>query len=525
MHLHLRRPSIAVLVLGALTSCGGGKQASQSVRAPELDLTGESRCSVERSQSKPLIVEWPSADRLELESNVGQGLVVVRYVGCEMSLLSRCSVSAGYVYHGATRDHDRVEMKDEDDLYANLPVYAAKFEGKLRRSGRLTVDMNLVGRFEAERANVTTADLRGDCSGATHFVYGVTVGAFDFYAGGKAEIGGQVGIGGIGAGAQSQAERETLTTAGDEGACSRATTADRAPPEGCGALIRIEVVPIRASTSPGEQASSPEPRATAPRVAPSPPKLPPPPPQLPPAPIVLTPPKACPAGMVALPGGTFTMGMRGDTVTVSGLCVDVTEVTTDAYAECVRAGTCSEPNAYMPDDGHKNNRACNWKRPGAGRHPINCVDWAQATSYCGWIGRRLPTEEEWEWAARGASAARTFPWGSEPPTPHRVNACGKECAAWERNNLGRDLVPLYAEDDGWPTTAPVGSFPHGATPQGLQDMAGNVWEWTSSSFDASARIHRGGGWTADDAAGLRVANRNWSASTLHSRIVGFRCVR
>jgi hypothetical protein len=136
---------------------------------------------------------------MELENKVRQGVVVVRYVGCEMSVLDRCSVPAKYAYQGATRNQDRVEMKDEDALYAHLPVGAAGLEARLLRTGRLTVDMNLVGRFEAEKASVRVDELQGDCTGATHFVYGVTVGAFDFYAGGQASVGASAGIGSVGA--------------------------------------------------------------------------------------------------------------------------------------------------------------------------------------------------------------------------------------------------------------------------------------------------------------------------------------
>jgi hypothetical protein len=110
---------------------------------------------------------------------------------------------------------------------------------------------------------VTASDLQGDCSGATHFVYGVTVGAFDFYAGGKADVSGSAGIGNIGAKGASQSEREDLNKDGEVSACSKATTGDKAPPEGCGALIRIEVVPIQgAAGAPAQNASNGRPQAS-----------------------------------------------------------------------------------------------------------------------------------------------------------------------------------------------------------------------------------------------------------------------
>jgi TolA-binding protein len=240
----LRALAVPFVTSVFLAACGGGDAASKLANAPEYDPKDQTKCGVAKSHAKPLIVEWPSPERLELENKVRQGLVVVHYVGCEMSVLDRCSVHAKYAYQGATRNQDRLEMKDEDALYAHLPVGAAGLEATLQRTGRLTVDMNLVGRFEAEQSTVRADELQGDCAGATHFVYGVTVGAFDFYAGGQANVAASASIGNVGARGHSQAERETLTKAGDEAACEKATTGDKSPPEGCGALIRIEVVPL-----------------------------------------------------------------------------------------------------------------------------------------------------------------------------------------------------------------------------------------------------------------------------------------
>ncbi len=110
-------------------------------------------------------------------------------------------------------------------------------------------------------------------------------------------------------------------------------------------------------------------------------------------------------------------------------------------------------------------------------HPINCVDWEQARAYCVTESGRLPTEEEWEYAARGGSEQRVSPWGSDAPKLGLLNACGGEC---ERAlaPLGVRLRPIYPEDDGYPMTAPVGSFPKGAGKWGHTDLAGNVWQST-----------------------------------------------
>ncbi len=201
--------------------------------------------------------------------------------------------------------------------------------------------------------------------------------------------------------------------------------------------------------------------------------------------------------MVGLAGGSFTMGDRHDTVTVQPFCMDVTEVTADAYGACVRAGGCSA-------DGLACGPAATYGVSGKGNHPINCVDWGQSATYCHAQGKRLPTEEEWEWAARGGSEGRTYPWGNGAPD---FQLC------WSG----------IQKKDG---TCPVGSFPEGDAPGGIHDLAGNVWEWTSN-YDASgpARVLRGGGWDIDVASNMRAADRDRCSPSYRGSNVGFRCAR
>ena len=247
---------------------------------------------------------------------------------------------------------------------------------------------------------------------------------------------------------------------------------------------------------------------------------------------------ACPAGMLRVPGGAFAMGSPdgvGDddehprhAVTVSAFCLDRTEVTVAAYEACVAAGRCTAPH-------RERSPYCN--HPDRGDHPVNCVDWGQAVAYCRWLGRRLPSEAEWEYAARG-SDGRLYPWGNEPPSASRLNACGRECVAWGKRVLGRDWPAMYDADDGWATTAPVGSFPAGASPFGALDMAGNVWEWTADwhgSYPDSpvtdprgpatgtGRIDRGNGWHAHLPADVRAAARSSDDPAVPTNSTGLRC--
>jgi formylglycine-generating enzyme required for sulfatase activity len=158
---------------------------------------------------------------------------------------------------------------------------------------------------------------------------------------------------------------------------------------------------------------------------------------------------------IYVPGEEFVMGSTTadaaspreepeHTVTVAEFWVQQTETTNGQYARCVAAGVCSEP---------KNER---WHDPAYIAHPVTDIDWQQANSYAAWVGGRLPTEAEWEKACRSTDA-RPFPWGNEPPTATRSNY----------NNAVGD-------------TMPVGSYPEGASPLGIVDLSGNVWEWINS---------------------------------------------
>jgi formylglycine-generating enzyme required for sulfatase activity len=215
-------------------------------------------------------------------------------------------------------------------------------------------------------------------------------------------------------------------------------------------------------------------------------------------------------GMVRLPAGRFVMGSStGDSeerpphdVSVASFWMDSTEVTVASYAECVRAKVCAlpateeEPQLCNPDD-----RA-------HARHPVTCVDWGNAEAYCRWRGKRLPTEEEWEYAARG-TAQRLYPWGDAAPA-------GRLC--WRRG------VTLAG-------TCDAGTHPTGQTPEGLQDMAGNVSEWTSSAYSedyskpraGDSRMVRGGSWNDGDPAGMRGAERFSMHRLVSSPDLGFRC--
>ena len=273
----------------------------------------------------------------------------------------------------------------------------------------------------------------------------------------------------------------------------------------------------------------------------------------------------CPPGAVFIPGGPFYAGTNdpprdkkylenekpAHPVDLSPYCIDRFEVTVDRYVACSDVGKClraSTTNQVTPPLTDVQRKAydplCNLNQVRAkGTHPINCIDWDQAQTYCKEQGGRLPSESEWEFAARGPDG-RVYPWGDQAPGRGFANACGSECVAWARTNGVEADFPgtMYDADDGYPTTAPVGSFPSGKSRYEVEDVVGNVAEWTADYYapyptdvatrlrdpkgptSGTARVVRGGAWNAAFPEWARPTFRFQAAPTQRSHGIGFRCV-
>ena len=231
--------------------------------------------------------------------------------------------------------------------------------------------------------------------------------------------------------------------------------------------------------------------------------------------------------MVRIPGGPFIGGSDDgyknenpkERLDIVEYWIDTNEVSVNDYMMCVGARACSAPSMSDSD--------CNWGHSERGNHPLNCVSWEQATAYCKWMGKRLPTQTQWEKAARGVRG-RVYPWGNT-----RANC---DLAVMDGGKTDDGPMSGCGKRSTWPT----GSRPDGASPYGVQDMGGNVSEWTQDYYTVDqggeqrrnprgclgkgARVVRGGSWTGDD-LDLRSARRGQGIADKGYVSIGFRCAR
>lgn len=230
-----------------------------------------------------------------------------------------------------------------------------------------------------------------------------------------------------------------------------------------------------------------------------------------------------PAPMVEIPAGSFIRGSshntgRADemprrTIYLRAFMIDKYEVTNAQYLDFIAATGHKEPlNVY--GDGSL------FEVKGIARLPVVQVTWHDAADYCQWVGKRLPSEAEWEKAARGTDG-RIYPWGDETPSS-------------ESANFNRDWVALH-------TLVPVGALPDGASPYGVHEMAGNVREWVQDWYDKDyyhvspnrnptgpetglLKVIRGGSWHSLE-SDIRTAARGKGGFALKTHGIGFRCAR
>ncbi len=417
-------------------------------------------CKYVSSQSKPYVVGWDEIKLNDLQRAIDRGVpLAVRYEGCSLEVLLGCTVGRGsYRFSRATMTMPQVvELRDAGEAVAEFQLGGIGLEAYFDRYARLEVTRALGGTWElVEDMDFFDDDLSGSrCEGATHVVGAVDVGAYRVQ-GNQGTAGGAKASGGVsgaraGVGGSGSSSRSELSQKGQPDQCRATAWGQSMPPPECNTPLRLTLEPIR----PAAERES-----------------------------------LCPYGMQHVAGG------RLGELPLLEYCLDTTEVTVARYRECVEAGHCDAP---------PRSRFGTWRDPDRVEHPVTDVSWYDAVAYCEFASKRLPTADEWEWAARGRDEERPHPWGTLPPT--------SDLACWSRA-------------DGKLGTCAAGERALGASRDGVLDLAGNVWEWTATPFEGNERrrVLMGGSWRDEDATRLRVEKRRGErARSEGDGDVGIRC--
>ncbi|HYQ42505.1 MAG TPA: hypothetical protein VER11_11055 [Polyangiaceae bacterium] len=230
-----------VLVLGPLLlGCGSGS-ALPRAQAPGMP-DQEARCSLAARNESPLVTEWSAAEKANLQARLRSGAVAVEFTGCSMRPILGCTVRGSYRWQRTTLSSESIEIHNQDELFAKLPLGAIALEGELARSGRLAVKTAVGGQYVLEGASAADVPDYGDCSAATHLVVGMSIGSFKLHSGGTLQAGGSVGAGMYQAGAQTNSSESLLREAGDFDSCKGST--DETPELNCSSPIQAFLAPL-----------------------------------------------------------------------------------------------------------------------------------------------------------------------------------------------------------------------------------------------------------------------------------------
>ena len=460
------------------------KKAEGPVAVAAMPLVVDAAtCDAARLPLSFSLAGQPAKTRARIGQLARKRLLGVNYTrrGCEAKLLpvTRCPLPGAYEQRRREDKSARV-IDNALTLVESLPLAAGGRAGKLEagQSVVLTTQSSATLRL-APGDGVRRAKLKGrKCKPITHIVTSLDLGQLTF-AVARRDGGRQTIV-------------ETVDQVGDATACTVKVGAP--PPKRCRAPIAIELVPV-----------DPE------------------------IPAAITDPE-----MVRVDGGPF---WRGDDrherdgpvqlVKLATFEIDRTEVSAAAYDACAARRACKSAGT---------GRFCTSSVIGKEDHPINCITWVQAQAYCAYAGKRLPTEAEWEKAARGAER-RPHVWGSDWPPPEGAGNFADDAA--------RDAFPYWTVIrgyfDGYVGTAPVDTFVDHPSPWNALQMAGNVAEWTadwykpryaeSSDRDPRgprrgvARVVRGASFGSAHLRHLRVTRREFYLPNVASRHFGVRCAR
>ena len=431
--------------------------------------------------NEPLLLGLDDSTTKALLRVANKNLVVVNAErsGCtlRLTLLDDCVANGRYTYQPNQGDTTLL-FKDVDELERSLPHAGTDFQQALALFGGMKVQVLRAGRMVApEEVILDRRALRGQtCAAATHIVKTIALGAYGAAAvepDRLTEFGDLFEVSPL-------LSHMTVDKRGRRAACEMAAETEQ-PTRGCATPVRVELVPL-VSQRGG-------------------------------------------ARSISVAAGRFERGFggpRSHDVTLSAYRIDATEVSVADYETCVQARRCSPAGS---------GRMCNARVRGRATHPINCVTWTQARDYCRFVGKRLPTEAEWERAALVGHQG-PFPWGAAWPPPNgSVNLA--DVAARRTHPEWRSLSKYL---DGFAETAPVGVL--GGRDDGARDLAGNVMEWTADYFApydtrsqrnpkgprrGITRVVRGSSFGQSKREDLLVIRRHGYRPDMRSAHIGFRC--
>lgn len=225
---------------GTLGACTGPRIAAPLL--PEVPAE-QAKCKVAASQSSPLVTEWPASEKANLEALLRTGGVAVSYAGCSMRVLPQCRLRGGYAWQPTTPSADILEISNQDELYAKLPLGAASLEGELARSGSLSVHTYVSGQLRLVDASVADVPLEGECAQATHVLGALSIGAFALSRGGTAKARAGADVAAVGqASASTTRSAELMRAAGDPQMCGSGTA--QAPHPSCASPVQAFLWPI-----------------------------------------------------------------------------------------------------------------------------------------------------------------------------------------------------------------------------------------------------------------------------------------
>lgn len=240
------------LLLGSLltiAACGTG-EAIRPTDPTYAGAMGLNVCGGPLAPAAPLVVDWRPEERASLEVAVRRGVAVVRYDCRTLTVLPFCNAPGSYQFTGFTRKEQVVRLSNRDQIEANLPVHGVQLAGSLARGTSLDIGLMMVGQRGTSLQTVTRDGLQGSCDGATHFVQSATLGAFAMTTGAAAEARTAAEIFGAGTSASSLSSKTVLNRDGDLVACGTAGPSSSDAPAQCGALVRLQLVPVVGGNAP-----------------------------------------------------------------------------------------------------------------------------------------------------------------------------------------------------------------------------------------------------------------------------------